>query len=144
MTTNVFIFHGTEGHPKENWFPWLKKELKQNHCNVMIPQFPSPPVVAAKIDEWFAVLKDYERYINENTIIVGHSLGGVFTLRVLEKLKTPIKAALLVGTPIGIRPVLNFNRDKSFSGFEFNWDAIKGNAKSFTVYHSDTDPYVDL
>ncbi|KKS50273.1 MAG: hypothetical protein UW01_C0001G0132 [Candidatus Nomurabacteria bacterium GW2011_GWA2_43_66] len=24
---NAFIFHGTEGHPQENWFPWLKKEL---------------------------------------------------------------------------------------------------------------------
>ncbi len=24
MSSNIFIFHGTEGHPKENWFPWLK------------------------------------------------------------------------------------------------------------------------
>jgi len=24
---NVFIIHGADGHPKENWFPWLKSEL---------------------------------------------------------------------------------------------------------------------
>lgn len=67
---NVLIFHGTEGHPKENWFPWLKEELETEDCNVHVPQFPSPPVVPAKISEWFDVLKEYEKYINKKTIIV--------------------------------------------------------------------------
>lgn len=142
--TNIFIFHGTEGHPKENWFPWLKAELEAKDYNVIVPQFPSPPVVAAKITEWFDVLKDYEQYINEDTVIVGHSLGGVFTLRVLEKLDHPIKAAFFVGAPIGVRPILNYDRDNSFSGFEFDWEAIKGHAKDFVVYQSDDDPYVGL
>ena len=142
--TNIFIFHGTEGHPKENWFPWLKSELEAKGFNVIVPQFPSPPAIAAKISEWFEVLKDYEQYINEDTVIVGHSLGGVFTLRVLEKLNHPIKAAFLAGTPIGIRPILNYDRDNSFSGFEFDWDSIKNHAKDFVVYQSDDDPYVGL
>ncbi len=25
---NYFIIHGTFGHNKENWFPWLETELK--------------------------------------------------------------------------------------------------------------------
>lgn len=141
---NIFIFHGTEGHPRENWFPWLKDELEAKGYKVIIPQFPSPPVVAAKIDEWFDVLKDYEQYIDEDTVIIGHSLGGVFTLRVLEKLNRSIKAAFFVGAPIGVRPILNYDRDKSFSGFEFDWDAIKGHADNFVVYQSDDDPYVGL
>jgi predicted alpha/beta-fold hydrolase len=37
--TNIFIFHGTEGHPKENWFPWLKSELEAKDYNVIVPQF---------------------------------------------------------------------------------------------------------
>jgi predicted alpha/beta hydrolase family esterase len=143
-TSNIFIFHGTEGHPKENWFPWLKQELESKGYNVIVPQFPSPPVVPAKIFEWFSVLKDYEQYINEDTVIVGHSLGGVFTLRVLEKLKHPVKAALFVGAPIGVKPILNYDRDSSFSGFDFDWDAIKDKAKNFVVYQSDDDPYVGL
>ena len=28
MVNNVFIFHGTEGYPEENWFPWLKEKLE--------------------------------------------------------------------------------------------------------------------
>ncbi len=142
---NVFIFHGTEGHPKENWFPWLKQELEAKGYNVIVPQFPSPPIVPAKVSEWFDVLKEFHKYIqDENTVIVGHSLGGVFALRVLENLYNPIKAAIFVGTPIGVKPILNYDRDNSFSGFDFEWNNIKGKAKNFVVYQSDDDPYVGL
>lgn len=139
---NAIIIHGTEGYPEENWFPWLKKELEQLGYKVSVPQFPSPPIVPAKISEWFGVLNNYE--INEDTILIGHSLGGLFTLRILEKLSHPIKAAFLVGTPIGIKPIKFYDRDAKFSGFNFDWDKIKKNAEHFVVFHSDDDPYVDL
>lgn len=141
---NVFIIHGTEGYPEENWFPWLKKELERLDCNVFVPKFPSPPEIPAKIDEWFDVLKDYGQYIDKNTIIIGHSLGGIFTLRILEKLQHPIKAAVFVGTPIGVRPILNYDRDSSFSGFSFDWNSILEKASHFEVFQSDDDPYVSL
>lgn len=144
MQPNIFIFHGTEGHPQENWFPWLKQELETEGYEVIVPQFPSPPIVSAKISEWFDVLKKYEGQITGNTIIVGHSLGGIFTLRVLEKLNHPITAALFVGTPIGVRPILNYDRDNTFSGFNFEWDTIRQKARDFIVYQSDDDPYVGL
>lgn len=144
MTPEIFIFHGTEGHPKENWFPWLKRELEKKGHNVFVPQFPTPPVVPAKISEWFDVLKDYEQHINEDTILIGHSLGGIFTLRILEQLKHPVKAAFFIGTPIGVKPILNYDRDNSFSGFSFDWGNIYNKAHHFVVFQSDTDPYVGL
>lgn len=144
MKNNVFIFHGTEGYPEENWFPWLKEKLEAKGCNVIVPQFPSPPEIPAKISEWFDVLKKYEQYINEDTILVGHSLGGVFALRVLEQLKHPIKAIFLTGTPIGVKPILNYERDDAFGGFDFDWQNIKNKANHFSVFQSDNDPYVSL
>lgn len=144
MSSNVFIFHGTEGYPEENWFPWMKTELEKRGCTVTVPQFPSPPVVPSKISEWFAVLKNYEHLINEQTILIGHSLGGIFLLRVLERLNHPVKAAFLVGTPIGVQPILNYDRDQSFSEFVFDWERIRGHAQHFEVFHSDNDPYVGL
>ena len=143
MKTAVII-HGTEGYPEENWFPWLKKELESLGYQVFVPQFPSPPKVSAKISEWFDVFKDFEQYLDQDTILIGHSLGGVFTLRVLEGLKHPIKAAFLVGTPIGVRPILNYERDSSFSGFSFDWEAIRKMARHFVVFQSDNDPYVSF
>lgn len=144
MKKRIFIFHGTEGNPEENWFPWLKEELESENQKVFVPQFPSPPVVPAKIAEWFDVLKDYEQFIDQNTILIGHSLGGIFTLRILEKFMSPVKAAIFVGTPIGVKPILNYDRDSSFSGFVFDWPTISSNAEQFVVYQSDNDPYVSL
>ena len=141
---NAFIFHGTEGYPEENWFPWLKQELEKLNYKIYMPHFPSPPKIPAKITEWFDVLKKYEQNINEDTILIGHSLGGIFTLRLLEKLEHPVKAAIFVGTPIGVRPILNYERDNSFSGFTFDWESILKKAYHFLVFQSDDDPYVSL
>ncbi len=142
--SNIFIFHGTEGYPEENWFPWLKEKLEKEGHKVFIPHFPSPPVVPAKLSEWNDVFDKYRGNLNKDSIIIGHSLGGVFALKVLEKLNHSIKAVFLTGTPIGIKPLLNYDRDCSFAAFDFNWEAIRNNAKSFIVFHSDNDPYVSL
>ena len=144
MKPNVFIFHGTEGYPEENWFPWMKEKLEAEGCKVTVPQFPSPPIVPAKISEWFDVLKKYESEITENTILIGHSLGGAFTLKVLEKLKHPVRAVFFVGTAIGEKPILYYDRDRSFSGFSFDWENIREKSKHFVVFQSDDDPYVGL
>jgi len=144
MKSNVFIFHGTEGYPEENWFPWLKEKLEAKGLNVFIPQFPSPPGLSASVDKWFDVLKEYEQHINEDTILIGHSLGGVFTLRILEKLKHSVKGVFFVGTPIGVKPILNYDRDNDFGGFNFNWEEIVKKSDRFFVFQSDTDPYVSL
>lgn len=141
---NVFIFHGTEGFPEENWFPWLKKELEELNHVVYVPQFPSPPEVPAQINEWFDVFENYKKYINEETIFIGHSLGGVFLLRLLEKIKQNVAMSVFVGTPIGVRPILNYDRDSSFSGFNFDWNTIQTKSRCFTVFQSDNDPYVSL
>ncbi len=140
--SNVLIFHGTGGHPLENWFPWLKGELEKKGCPVFIPQFPHPK--DHPLSDWLDVFKDYERYLNEETILIGHSLGGIFLLRVLERLTKRIKAAFFVATPIGIGKVRYYMSDFKFSGFEFDFEKIKRMAKYFKVYHSDNDPYVSL
>jgi predicted alpha/beta hydrolase family esterase len=120
----------------------MKKQLEELGHRVFVPKFPTPE--GESLTSWLEVLRDYEKYIDENTIIIGHSKGGLFLLRVLERLEKPIEAAFFISTPIGIRPILYFDADSMFSGFNFNWDKIKIHAKYYSVYHSDNDPYVDL
>jgi hypothetical protein len=138
----VFIFHGTGGYPEENWFPWLRTELENLGCKVIVPLFPTPENQTP--EGWFEVFNQYRNEIDAETILVGHSLGGSFLLRVLETLKTPIKAAFLVATPIGIPPIVNWAGDEPFTGHPFDWEKIKKNCHKFYIYHSDDDPYVGL
>ncbi|MFH1222214.1 MAG: alpha/beta fold hydrolase [Candidatus Micrarchaeota archaeon] len=140
--TNVFIIHGTAGYPEENWFPWLKKELEQLGYNVFVPQFPTPE--NQTLENWFKVFENYKDDFTPDTILIGHSLGGAFILRVLEKSKVQIKAAFLVAAPIGVLPIKNYEGDKPFIGKPFDWTAIRKNCKKFFVFHSDTDPFVSL
>lgn len=141
--SEVFIFHGTGGHPGENWFPWLKGELGKKEIEVIVPQFPTPD--GQSLEAWLDILEPQIKKIDENTVLIGHSLGGLFLLRLLERLEKPVKAAFFIGTPIGVRPIKNWDSDERFSGsFDFDWEKIKSNAKQFTVFHSDDDPYVGL
>ena len=143
MKEGLFIFHGTGGHPGENWFPWLKQELAKEGYDATIPQFPTPE--GQSLEAWLKVLKEYESSIQGNTVLIGHSLGGLFLLRLLERLKEPVRAVFLVSAPIGVKPIKNWDGDYAFSdGFNFDWEAIKSNAGTSTVYHSDNDPYVSL
>ena len=142
MNCNAFIFHGTGGYPEENWFPWLRKKLEKENCKVFVPHFPTPE--GQSLESWMKVLDEYREHINENTIFIGHSLGGVFLLHLLPRLPHKTKAAFLVGTPIGVRSIKNYEQDKAFAGFDFNWEEIKKKSNTFVVFHSNNDPYFAL
>lgn len=138
----VFIFHGTGGNPEGNWFPWLKEALEKKELHVIVPKFPTPE--GQSLASWIEVLNKYKEYINEETIFVGHSLGGMFLLKVLEQLEKPVYAAFFVAAPVGVRPIKYYDSDYAFTQFQFDWDAITTKAEHFFVYHSDNDPYVSL
>lgn len=138
----AFIFHGTAGYPGENWFPWLKDELSSLGYDVHVPQFPTPE--NQTLDAWFAVFEPLRSSVDGDTIMVGHSLGGSFLLRVLESLDAPIALAALVAAPVGVPPIKNWEGDQPFIGRPFDWPLIRSRAKKFLVFQSDDDPYVSL
>ncbi|MBS3122895.1 alpha/beta hydrolase [Candidatus Woesearchaeota archaeon] len=140
--TNAFIFHGTAGYPEENWFPWLKERLEALNYRVFVPQFPTPE--NQSLENWFKVFEKYKKYYTSDTILIGHSLGGAFLLRVLEKYNIKIKAAYIIAAPIGVLPIKNYDGDKLFIKHPFDWEKIKSHAGKFFVFHSDNDPYVCL
>ncbi len=137
---NVFIFHGVGGNPQENWFPWLKKELSSREYNVIIPQFPTPENQTLK--NWLKVLENYNEFLNDDTILIGHSLGVPFTLNVIEKYR--VKAAFLIAGFYGIAGNEFDPGMVTFAQRKFDWQKIRKNCKKFYVYHSDNDPYIKL
>ena len=137
---NFLIIHGVYANPDANWFPWLKKELESRGYEVIVPKFPTP--LDQSLESWTRVIENYENKINEETVLIGHSLGASFVLNYLEKTNKKIKAAYLVA---GFHKLLGGQYDelnKSFLDKEFNWEKIKSSCGKFFVFASDNDEYV--
>ena len=78
-------------------------------------------------------------------IVIGHSLGAVFALRLLEHLMEPIRAAFLVSafvSPIRFTPYSEMIA--SFFASEFDWTRIREMSRAWHIYHGDDDPIVPL
>ncbi|MBI2542311.1 serine hydrolase family protein [Candidatus Woesearchaeota archaeon] len=139
---NFIIIHGIYGHPGENWFPWLKKELESRGYEAIVPKFPTP--LDQSLESWMRIISKYEAKINEETVLIGHSLGAAFILDYLEQPDKKIKAAFLVA---GYHKLIE-NEFKelnaTFVGREFDWEKIKGSCGNFFVFASDNDQYIPL
>src|SRR3989344_1932765 len=99
----ALIFHGTGGSSTGNWFPWLKAKLETRGYLVKVQQFPNPD--KPNFIDWLAELEKYRSLIAKDCILIGNSLGGLFLLRVLERLDRPVRGAFFVAAPIGIKPI---------------------------------------
>lgn len=132
-----FIIHGAYGHPRENWFPWLKEKLEERGYHVLVPQFPTPD--NQTLENWLNVFSQYKA--DGKAIFIGHSLGVPFILSLLEKSKA--KACFLVAGFCTL-PENKFKEGMRTFVKDFEYQKIKKNCKKIYVYHSDNDPYVPL
>lgn len=139
---NIFIIHGLGGHPQENWFPWLKRELEGEGNHVVVPRFPHP--FEPQLSEWLEHFKQYREQVSEKTILIGHSLGVTFILRFLERTDIHVDSCFLVAG--AIEPMGNDFDPFVANFFEggYQWETIRGRSCSFAVFHADNDPYIPL
>lgn len=137
---NTFIIHGAHGKPDENWIPWLKQELEKDGYKVTVPVFPTPD--GQNYDNWMQVIEPYLNDFNEETILIGHSIGASFTLAVLERLNVQIKKGVLVSGFIGPLGLDLDEINKTIAEREYDWGKIRLNSSEFVVLHGNEDPYV--
>lgn len=122
----------------DNWYGWAKGKLIGLGYYVIAKNMPDPEIAHENI--WLPYIKN-ELKADENTIIIGHSSGGVATLRYLENNK--LKGAIIVGvnhTDLG-------DENEKESGYydrPWQWDKIKQNAQWIVQFASDPDPYIPL
>ena len=91
--SNYIIIHGSFGSKDSNWFPWLKKELKNKNLNVIVPQMPIG-VGNQNFDNWSQELNKLD--INDQTIIIAHSIAPVFVCKYLISRKVKVKKLIFV------------------------------------------------
>ena len=127
---NVIIVHGANDSKegafeggRENtrhWFPWLRKELEKRKIKFSSELYPKD--WEPDYEEWKSIFEKNE--INEDTILVGHSLGCGFILRWVAENKRRVKKIILVAPYVldskelpGLSNMVNFNFDESMKDY---------------------------
>ena len=117
----IVILHGYGADSKSNFFPWLKLELEKLGHSVWLHTLPNTedPDITEQVE---FVLQSVA--LDARTILVGHSLGGVVAMKILEKLSQPILGLVLVGS--FYKPELLIDFQPNFvSTIDWQWDFAK-------------------
>jgi len=139
---NAIIFHGGGNDSKGNWFPWLKRELEERGYKVWTPDLPDSEHPHQK--RWLRTVLNKKWDYTEDTVLIGHSAGATFILRLLEAFPKSIKIhkALLVAgyANLGSKPEFYHYKEGNLLD-PFDWQKIKQSCKKFYFFGSDNDPY---
>ena len=136
---NYIILHGSFGSKDGNWFPWLKRQLEDKNYKVEVPQMPVG-VGNQNYDNWSENFTKLN--LNENTVIIAHSIAPVFVCKYLITNKIKVKKLIFVcgfNNYLGIDPDFDAVNEPMFIN---NLEDIKNYCKDITCFYSDNDPYV--
>lgn len=133
---NAIIVHGRTAAPDMHWFKEEAKILESKGYKVTIPRLSDD--VRPKMEDWMKVLE--KEKLGEDTLLIGHSLGTVAILRLLERTKVKVqKVILLAAYSHDLRE--NYEAHE-FVKDDFDWDKIKTSASEFIIINEKNDPNV--
>ena len=145
----AYIIHGWGGFPQEATFPWLKKELESQNFQVTVPEMPDTN--NPKIEKWIPFLQDLIESPDEETFLIGHSIGAQAVLRYIQSLPKNIKiggAVLLAGyTHVNEEEAYDNEAEKEIEKpwlKSLNWEKIRYSCNKFIAIFSDNDLCVPL
>ncbi|MBS0878476.1 MULTISPECIES: alpha/beta fold hydrolase [unclassified Tatumella] len=79
----LFIVHGFMAAPEHHWFPWLQQVAEQAGVVTEAPQLPESH--SPQLSHWLESLESVVGEPDENTWLVGHSLGCITLLNYLNQ-----------------------------------------------------------
>ncbi len=142
QTNNTyFIVHALGNNSTEYWYPFLKFEIEKMGSKCFTPNMPV--LEQSSYETWEKEFDKLRAFINETSVVVGHSTGSIFLVHYL--LKHNIKVSKFIG-------VVSFNRP-NHNGQHEDWDKInqsffvenlskfKSIAKERICFYSPTDIY---
>lgn len=144
----VFLFHGYGGKAQDTWLSWLAAKFRKDGYEVIYPEFPDPHL--PKIDAWEAMILPYKDKL-AGSIIVTHSLGGIFALYLIQKYKLSIHQLVAVALPknhiegkmlSGLWDRINDTGKDTIKAFverKFNWPIINASCLHVQLFFSDND-----
>jgi len=143
----VIIIHGWDGSSKGEWFPWIKKELESKNIEVIIPDMPNTE--KPEIKEWVSYVAKTVQEPDENTFLIGHSIGCQAVLRYLETLNNKKVGGIVLVAPF-FKTLTNLESEeeekiaKPWLETPIDFEKIKKTTDKFTAIFSDNDQFVVL
>lgn len=139
---NYIGIHGSFGSPYCNWFGWLYTTITERGQEMIIPQFPTG--ARQNYKNWSNILKGYLDIgiINENTIIIGHSIAPIFICNFLIEHQIKVKRLIFV---CGFNNVFNIAPDYDMVNSDMyteNIERVHEFCDDIVCLYSDNDPYV--
>lgn len=141
----VIVLHGAYGGPDTNWFPWLHAALEAEGIEVLRPRLPTPQ--GQSLETWLdAYDVAVERLPVALTILVGHSLGAAFALRLVERAVEPVAGLFLAAGFVGALGLPDYDTiNHSFFVDPFDWAGIRERkGRVCRCWAGGNDPYVPL
>jgi len=83
----IFLVHGYSGIPKI--FEYFQKELSMKNFEIVMPNFPIQTEINQ--ERFFAIFDKYRDKLNENTIVIAHSIGNIMAMKYLCQNSLTIK-----------------------------------------------------
>lgn len=149
QVNRVIIVHGWDGHPNEGWYPWLKKELEQRGFEVTVPQLPEPE--KPRIQNWIPALSKAVGNPDEQTYLIGHSMGCQTIARYLETLSEEIKVGGAIFVAGFFKRLTGLEDDPEVQETDKHWltspldfNKVRSRLKKSVAIFSDDDPWVPL
>ncbi|MDP2909612.1 MAG: alpha/beta hydrolase [bacterium] len=145
----VFIIHGWEGFPEEGWFPWLKRELEARGFEVHVPQMPDS--AHPRIQKWIPAISKEVGVPDNQSYLVGHSMGCQAIVRYLESLSDNTKIGGVVFVAGFLKRLTGLGEEPGFEETEKHWlgtpidlEKIGSRMNNGVAVFSDNDPFVPL
>jgi len=135
----VVLLHGNGGGSgKDQWFPYIKRELEKIGIECIAPDLPDAEL--ARRQFWFPYFSD-TLHLGPNDVVVGHSSGALAILNYAEDHK--LGASVLVGV---YHTDLGYEDEKNSGYFDtpWQWDNIKANQEWTAIFASTDDPFIPI
>ncbi len=125
--------------PPKKWSQSLEEDLGENY-QLIKPQMPC--AWNAKYNEWKIWFEKYTQYIDDDVVLVGISLGGVFLVKYLAEntYLRKIKSLHLLAAPFGDRSCIK----RSSFVLTGTLENIEKQVSEIHLYHSKDDDVVDF
>ncbi|GAA4248347.1 alpha/beta hydrolase [Dactylosporangium darangshiense] len=134
----IVVSHGYGADDQSIWLPYLRGALEELGHDVHIPRLPNSSDPDARA--WRGVLAERVAGLSAvDTVLVGHSIGAVNVLRVLEGHEGGAFAGVvLVAAPAWLPP--GYESLAGFFAEPFDWPALRRAARHYRVLTALDDP----